>query len=367
MQNSNQDDTNPSEQDDADTKPTDLGDTQLSKAEATENVESSPPADSEPQGYQEPDTKPRPKQRGRKILIVALLFLLIVIMGSAGGYFVGINDRVSYENEVVATQVFDQFMLGLQDMQLGRYNSARQRFEWVIITDPNFPGAKEQLSLAIQAELATQTPTLAPTPTQVLPTATKDIRGIEELFNAALAARGAQDWDTLISTLDAIRKDDPAFRTIEVDGMYFMGFRNRGEKRILLEGNLEMGIFDLTQAEHFGPLDNRAKGYKQWAVWYLTGASFWEVDWGQAITYFQLIVPVAPNLSDSEFFTAEDRLATAEPSWGIVLVDQGELYLYNQDWCAASDALEEAWLYVTPDPFLQPTAQAAKEKCKRNK
>ncbi|MDH5606747.1 MAG: hypothetical protein OEY93_07655 [Anaerolineae bacterium] len=321
-------------------------------------------------GYSEPDTKPHAHekpQRVKKILTAIGLFLLIVLLGTAGGYLTGMSDRYGYERKIVSTQAFEQFQLGLQDMHFERYNSARQRFEYIIKIDPDFPGVAEQLSLAIQGDLKVNTPTPLPTSTLFAPTPTQDNRGNEEIFQAALILRQTEDWDNLIATLDILRKNDPAYRAVEVDAMYFTAFRNRGEKRILAEGNLEGGIFDLTQASQFGPLDNKANGYKKWAEWYITGASFWEVDWGQAVSYFELIVPVAPQLFDSEYFSAVDRLATAQLAWAVILVDEGELYLYNENWCDASDAFFTAWNYITPDPILQPTAQAAKEKCQKSK
>ena len=51
-------------------------------------------------------------------------------------------------------------------------------------------------------------------------------------------------------------------------------------------GNLEGGIYDLTLAERFAPLDNVAHVLRDNARWYITAASFWELDWERASEYF---------------------------------------------------------------------------------
>jgi tetratricopeptide (TPR) repeat protein len=39
-----------------------------------------------------------------------------------------------------------QFELGVADMDAGRYEMARKRFEYVIEINPNFPGIEEKLA-----------------------------------------------------------------------------------------------------------------------------------------------------------------------------------------------------------------------------
>ena len=52
-----------------------------------------------------------------------------------------------------------------------------------------------------------------------------------------------------------MRKYDPNYNTSLVDGMYYFALRNYGYDLITKQGNLEGGIYQLTLAERFGPLD----------------------------------------------------------------------------------------------------------------
>ena len=54
--------------------------------------------------------------------------------------------------------------------------------------------------------------------------------------------------------LDTLRRKDPAFHTVEVDGMYYFALRNLGVD-LIQAGNLEGGIYELTLAERFAPLE----------------------------------------------------------------------------------------------------------------
>jgi hypothetical protein len=133
---------------------------------------------------------------------------------------------------------------------------------------------------------------------------------------------------------------------VEVDGLYYLAYRNRGMHRIQVEGNLEGGIFDLNRAELFGPIDIEASNFREWSEWYLTGVSFWDLDWEQAVSYFSMVAPSAPNLSDSSFFTASARLATAQVNYGVYLVDRGRLLFSNKNYCDAYDLFHAAEQYV---------------------
>jgi hypothetical protein len=46
---------------------------------------------------------------------------------------------------------------------------------------------------------------------------------------------------------------------------------------------------------------------RNWARLYILGASFWELDWGQAMNYFEQVASFAPNLRDSSNMTASQR------------------------------------------------------------
>jgi Tfp pilus assembly protein PilF len=75
------------------------------------------------------------------LIILSLLALLVLAATSAfGGYLSGIQRRTSFEATQVTSKVDEQFQLGVKDLQAGRYELARQRFEYVINLDPGYPG-----------------------------------------------------------------------------------------------------------------------------------------------------------------------------------------------------------------------------------
>lgn len=344
MEETNLEDTIPSQPDNQDTS---LTETQQSKP-VPEEPEQTPP--------------PKKPKRLKQIFLGVFIFLTIVGVGILYGWNSAVDDRLAEQESANATWVANQFTLGLQDMENHQFTLARLRFEKIIKFDPYYPGVSDQLVLALQAERATATPTFAPT---MAPTPTRDIRGEKDIFDQALLAKEAEDWDTLLSLLDSLRKNNSSYRTIEVDGLYYTGLRNRAQRSILIEGNLEGGIYDLTRAEQFGPLDIEAQSLKQWSIWYLTGASFWEINWGQAVQYFSLVAQVAPNLSDSSYFTAANRLTTAQVNYGAQLVDVAIAQQKKKLWCDSSSNYQDAYQWVTPvfEPDMRSTASAVREKC----
>jgi hypothetical protein len=194
-------------------------------------------------------------------LVFAALFIVIAVIGAYLGYQTGIAQRIQQEEFQLAVEAVKQFELGVKDLEAKRCIVARQRFEHIVLNlDPNYPEITEKLAQAIQCTDSTATPTVVPTPTV---TPTVDLRGAEELFAQALALVDSEDWDTLIEILDALRKNYPAYNTVDVDGMYYLAFRNRGEYRVLVVGDLEGGIFDLNRAEQIGLLDVMGSAYRK--------------------------------------------------------------------------------------------------------
>ena len=138
-----------------------------------------------------------------------------------------------------------------------------------------------------------------------------------------------QDWDNAILSIDALRKVDSVFHAVDLDGMYYEALRQRGVKKIM-NGSLELGIYDLALAERFGPLDKDADSYRNWARYYMTGASFWELDWTQVLDAFAQIYPYMPNLRDGSKYTAAER-------YRLAAIHLGETSVANEDWCKGRD------------------------------
>ena len=240
----------------------------------------------------------------------------------------------------------EQYELVLQDIEADRYEVALQRLQYIAEADPAYPGITEKLVevMGVLYATATFTPiptaTTTPSPTPLPPTATltptRDLRPIQDLFESAQAAIAAQDWDAAIETIAALRKEDTTYEVTRVDGLLYLALRERGVEKILQKGDLEGGMYDLSRAERFGPLDAHANNARTWARLYVTGLSFWEVHPEQAVYYFAQVASAVPNLRDSSGWTAAERYRQA-------LVQYGEMLARNGDWCNAQVQYETAW------------------------
>jgi len=320
------------------------------------------PAAAAPQTSNPPPASPPPSKRknGRPkglpwffypLVGLAFLFLVLLISGF-GGYTSGIGMRKSAEKTQVAGAVSEQYALGIQDMEQGLYGRARQRFEYVIQLDPNYPGVTEKLAQVLLELNTTATPTLLPTAT-LMPT--PDDRDSQQRFDQAQQALAANDWTSTIDSLLVLRKLDPAYRAVEIDGLLFLALRNRGRDKILKSADLEGGIYDLTLASQFGPLDAEAQGLLSWSSLYITGASFWGIDWEQAVNYFSQVAPNLPNLMDGSKMTATERLRQALFEYGNSLAQRGQ-------YCAAVRAYQQSY-EISPDPAVQQAGELAAQGC----
>ena len=223
-----------------------------------------------------------------------LVFLLLlggsIAAGAYQGYQAAQQDFRLQAIVQASQSIVEQYTLAVAELNAGEYDLARQRFEYVLQRDPAFPGAAEGLAQSMAVLFATATPTNPP-PTPTL-TPTADLRPLEDRFQQAAQLFEAGNWDGVIDTLIALRQADPAYRTVEVDSLLFRTLRTRGLEKIRDLGSLEGGIYDLSLAEKFGPLDTNAQNYRYLARLYMIGLGFWEVFPQQAIYYFGQLAAV---------------------------------------------------------------------------
>ncbi len=275
------------------TQPTDLGSTQPTAVKAK---------------------KPRRRFPWQNILI----FILVIALSGFGSYRAALGDRQSAQATQVAQQLQEQYNLALEDIEAGRYEAAMQRLQFILQKDAGFPGATEKLTQVLLMSSITPTPTPTPLPP------TPDLRGAQALFEQAQQLMAVQDWNNVILTLDQLRKEDPTYHTAEVDGMYYIALRNYGVDKIAKMGELESGMYYLALAERFGPLDSYADGLRSGARLYTTGASFWEIDWPQAVNYFAQAASGWPSMWDAASgMTAAERYKIALSRYGDGLYDDG--------------------------------------------
>ncbi|KAA3648235.1 MAG: hypothetical protein DWQ07_04360 [Chloroflexi bacterium] len=298
----------------------------------------------------------------RWVLTAVFAVLVIGVLSGLGGYWDGLRQRQQAGELAFAVEAVKQFGLAQDDINNGRFDNARQRLEYVIELNPEYPEAGEKLGEVLLALNATATPTVVPSPT---PSPTPDLRDVQELFAQAQTLLANEEWDAALQTLDSLRQKNPEFNAVQVDGMYYVAYRSRGADNILLNGNLEGGIYDLNLAEKYGRIDAEADGYRQWASWYNTGLSFWEIDWEQALFYFNQVAVAAPSLWDGSYL-ASDRVATAQVGYAGELVDDARFLLEVKGWCDAKDLFDEAEQYIVFDDEQAEDAAFALDKCLLN-
>ena len=112
------------------------------------------------------DTQPTnvSKSSNRTTLWVVLGAIALVIAGLLFGVLAGMNARKAAELEQIKQSLGEQFELGMQELDNGQYDLARQRFEYILQYDQDFPGAQEKLTEVLVLLSATATPSASPTP-----------------------------------------------------------------------------------------------------------------------------------------------------------------------------------------------------------
>jgi len=306
-----------------------------------------------PQNQNSQPEQVQPK-RWKWILVGVAIVLVMGFIGGLIGYSAAIQNRKRIAADQVALVATTQFELGIADFTAGRLDTAKRRFEYVIQADPNYPGAQEKLTEVMLALATLKTPTPILTPTMTLEP-TPDFAGVEEMLQRVRELLANKQWDDALTVLDLMRNENIDYKTVDVDGMYYIALRERGVKKIINDGNLEGGIYDLARVEQFAPLDREADGFRTFARFYLTGASFWKVDWPQVLAYFEQVYPSLPNLRDSSGWTAQER-------YRIALVQYGDQLMLSGEYCKAKDQYEKA-LNFGADEKLNQAFDQAKQKC----
>jgi len=283
----------------------------------SENVDGSPT----PEFFTASDTQPlRPVKKAshlRSIILSVLGVLVLLVLGALGGYSSGLAERSAAKSGIISQQLLEQFQYALVDEQFGRYDAARERLVFIIQNNPTFPGAQTELAKVL-VYLTIPTPTRTPPPT---PTA--DLRGEQTLFATVQQLIAAQDWEHALGELDQLRKQDPKFNTSEVDGMYYFALRNYGVSLIQQRGDLEGGIYQLTLAERFAPLDNTASGLREGARAYIQAASYFGVNWSQSVQLFRSVASGWPSMWDGSMSAAQ-RFRIALMRYGDSLWAEGQ-------------------------------------------
>ena len=312
-----------------------------------------PPMTSEPSSNTD-STAPQPSAETpspapggwRRVRWLLLLIPLAALLAGVTGYRSGVSTRETAQREAVHAMAQSQFELGVTDLEAGRYELARQRFEYVIELDPAYPGAAD---LLVQALVHIQEPLVLVTSA---PTPTPNLAPVAEIFAQAEEAFASEDWTRVIDTLLALRAKDPTYRAVDADGMMYVALRSRGLHLIRIEWELEAGLYDLSRAERFGPLDREAEDWRFSARYYLLANSYFGLNWGlSADLFLELCVPGA-------VWDSCDRASIS-------------IERYAEELDEIDDACEavrqyEAWEWPGDLPILQPVYDVivlASERC----
>ncbi len=298
------------------------------------------------------DTQPehssrRPDLRRWVVLGLAVAAAALLLVLAAGtGYGSGIGAAQATLVGQSASAVDEQFNLGVEDLLGGRYDLARQRFEYVLSLDPSNTDAAELLERARQA-LFVPTSTPGPTPTPITPTPTLDVGSLETLLSQAQAAFAQEDWSRVIEASLLVRQRDPEFRGGEIDSFLAQALRSRGVQRILAR-DFELGMYDLALAERFGPLDGGATAWRNTASFYTFANSFFVVDWIRAAENFA-------QLCTGDLWDSCSKYARAAMEYGHIL-------LASATPCGAMQQYD-ASLRTRSNAGLDPTATYAADLC----
>jgi hypothetical protein len=133
--------------------------------------------------------------------------------------------------------------------------------------------------------------------------------------------------------------------------MYYFGLRNYGVK-LIQQGDLEGGIYQLTLAERFAPLDNTANVLRDGARAYIQAVSYFGVNWGRTVDLFR---GVDGNIWDGSM-NASQRLKIALMRYGDQLWAQGQA-------CNAWDQYQEAEGMGDLDATAAKNANQANQQC----
>lgn len=266
--------------------------------------------------------RPRPRSP-RVLLLIPVVLLVVVAVAAVTGYQSGVEQAQTERAQRISQANLEQFNLGVEDLLAGRYAIARQRFEYILSLDPNYPGAADLLASAMQAlNVPTSTPSLTPVP--ATPSPTLDVSSLDGLFGQAQAAFSQSDWSGALRALLAMRATDASYRLSEVNTLMAAALRNRGLEKIL-QGFLEPGIYDLALAERFGPLDSQALSWRYTAEFYLNANSYIGLDWPQAATYFAQLCASGTWDSCAKYALSAmrygDLLVTPDPCGAVVQYD----------------------------------------------
>ncbi len=284
---------------------------------------------------------------GVGLIVTAVVIAWLLIVGFLG-YQSGQRKLAENQAAELRAAVDRQLQLAREDVAQGNRALAASRLEWVLARDPGNQAAQalwqqtqtNPVSTAGAPE-GTATPTAVPLPTAT-PGRIADPASELQRLRRLTASKA---WEEALPALIAFQRQFPDYERMETDRMLYNAYLEYGVD-LIMGDSVETGLFYLAQAEKLGDLPQSALDYRLWATLYTQGISYYGVNWDLTAYFFRDLCLAAPF-----FHNACDILYES-------LVNVGDLYAANLDWCPAAQYYEEASFQQLPAELEEKLAQA---------
>jgi hypothetical protein len=208
-----------------------------------------------------------PKRRIAPAWIFLGVLLLVVIVGSAAGYFSGQALHAEQQQSSIHTFDVEQYLRASDDILAGNYRVAVERLDAILKNEPGFPGAAQLREQALTAMNATPTPLPTNTP---VPSPTLDAPRAEQLVSKAKQEFVDKKYMEMIETLLTLKVEVPTYHPEQVDGLLWAALRYNGVHLIKETNRLTEGMYYLDLASNYAPLDKEAADQMEAAKYFLT-------------------------------------------------------------------------------------------------
>lgn len=254
------------------------------------------------------------------------LCLLLVGFASVAGYRDGLATNDARFTQEVATNIAEQYAIGVNDLTQGYAELAADRFAWIVETvqaptalaldSADLLATARAIASSTPTPSPTATPTPSPTPTPALsPTAQateaagatpNPLEDPARLYEQAATAMRLVRYEEAIEWLDALRALAPDYRPAEVEAMLIEALTQQG--RIYLRGQnpdgadmLARGVLLIYRANDIRPVEpSTLLGEANFVEMYINARNYvnggyydnalpvleelctWNCDWGYA-------------------------------------------------------------------------------------
>lgn len=309
---------------------------------------------------------------GYFLLGAALLIIFYAII-AAVAWRSGQAERTEQAQANLVTNISRQLELAHQDVIAGNIALAERRLEELQRWSPDDP---EVIALAATIDAIAATPlptprviisdngvTITPTPITTTPTATPPLlppvatqenrtpqpAALEARLNTLQAMVDNEQWEDAIRELVAFQIDYPNYERFRTNSLLFDAYIGAGFH--YTNGNrVTLGINYFEQAQKLGTLQEQALSQLYYSRTYLTGVSYFGIDWGRSVSALGEICMTLPGFQDACELLVEAR------------VGYGDQLTIAEDHCGAMFQYAQALRSIT-NTDLRDKWSVAKQQC----